>query len=220
MGDERLDTAYEAWDRSWGDVEERAEWARAEAVVTGFVPELRARGVRRVLDVGGGVGRHALAYAAAGFEVTLTDASANGVAEAARAAAAAAVVVDARIAPFSALPLPDASVDHVLSWNVLYHGDGATVAGALAECRRVLRPGGTLQITLLSKRNGGYGRGEEIRPDTFVDSARGGDKAHPHHYVDAPGACALLHAAGFEVRELVDVLQHPPDGWHWTVLAD
>jgi hypothetical protein len=49
--------------------------------------------------------------------------------------------------------------------------------------------------------------GREIRPD-------------PHHYVDAPGACSLLDAAGFVVRSLVDVDRHPPGGWHWAVLAD
>jgi tellurite methyltransferase len=220
MSEERLDTAHEAWDRSWGEAGERVAWERPEEVVTGLFPVLRERGVTRVLDVGGGVGRHAVAYAVAGFEVTMVDASATGVEQALRAAEAAGVRIDARVAAFGALPVADARVDHVLSWNVLYHGDGEVLAGALAECRRVLRPGGTLQITLLSKRNGGYGKGTEIRPDTFVDGARGGDKAHPHHYVDAAGACALLKAAGFEVRELVDVDQHPPGGWHWTILAD
>ena len=30
---------------------------------------------------------------------------------------------------------------------------------------------------------------------------------------------ATLGEAGFEVRSMVDVDQHPPDGWHWEVVA-
>jgi tellurite methyltransferase len=220
VNEERLDTAHEAWDSSWGDAQQRAQWVQAEPFVTDYIPALRARGATRVLDVGGGIGRHAIAYAQAGFEATMTDASATGVTEALRAAKTIGVRVDAAVASFTALPLADASFDHVLAWNALYHGDRTLVATALNECRRVLCPGGTLQITLLSKRNISYGKGQEIRADTFVDETSSGDKAHPHHYVDAVGACSLLRTAGFEAKALIDIDQLPPGGWHWTVLAE
>jgi ubiquinone/menaquinone biosynthesis C-methylase UbiE len=220
VSDERLDTAHEAWDRSWSDARQRAQWGQAHPFVTDHIPVLRARDGARVLDVGGGVGRHAIAYAKAGFDVMMTDASTTGVAEALRVAGTLGVHVDARVAPFTVLPVQDASVDHVLAWNVLYHGDRDVVAAGLSECRRVLRPGGTLQMTMLSKRNSSYGVGREIRADTFVDEASGDDKAHPHFYADAVGVCSLLAAAGFEVKELIDLDQHPPGGWHWTILGE
>jgi 2-polyprenyl-3-methyl-5-hydroxy-6-metoxy-1,4-benzoquinol methylase len=220
VNDERLDTAHEVWDRWWGDAQQRAEWDQPHPFVTAFIPELRARGSTRVLDVGGGIGRHAIAYAKAGFDVVMTDASTVGIAEALRVAKTVGVQVDARVAPFTALPVEDASVDHVLAWNVLYHGDRAVAAAGLSECRRVLRPGGTVQITMLSKRSSSYGVGREIRADTFLDDASTGDKDHPHFYVDAVGLCSLLSAVGFEAKEVVDVDQHPPGGWHWTVLAE
>ena len=56
----------------------------------------------------------------------------------------------------------------------------------------MLRPGGTPQLTMLSKRNRAFGIGREIRPDTFVDDAGTGDKAHPHFYVDATTLTAML----------------------------
>jgi 2-polyprenyl-3-methyl-5-hydroxy-6-metoxy-1,4-benzoquinol methylase len=220
VSDERLDTAHEAWDRFWGDAHQRAQWDHAHPFVTDYIPALRARGAVRVLDVGGGIGRHAIAYAQAGFDVTMTDASTTGVTEAARVAETAGIHLDARVAPFTDLPVEDASVDHVLAWNVLYHGDRELVAAGLSECRRALRSGGTLQMTMLSKRNASYGVGREIRPDTFVDETSGDDRTHPHYYADAVGVCSLLRAAGFEVKELIDVDQHPPGGWHWTVLAE
>jgi tellurite methyltransferase len=220
MGDQPLDTAHEAWDRTWGDATERAEWEQPHPAVLAYLDALRERGATRVLDIGGGVGRHALGYAQAGFATTMIDASPNGVTEALRVAAAMGLDLDARVAPFTALPVEDHSVDHALAWNVLYHGDRSIVSTGLSECQRVLRAGGTLQLTMLSKRNHGYGVGREIRPDTFVDDAGDPDKAHPHFYADAATVCTLLADHGFEVRDLNDVDMHPPGAWHWTILAD
>lgn len=221
MTRERLDTAYEEWDRRWADPGLRRDWREPDPEVTGFIPALLARGARRVVDVGTGIGRHALAYARSGLDVVAVDASTSGVAELARAADAEGLSVTTHVAPFTALPVDDASVDHVLAWNVLYHGDASTVAAALAECRRTLRAGGTLQLTMLSKRHRAYGHGVEIRPDTFVDEASDDDKRHPHHYLDAVGLARLLADAGFAPVSLVDLDQEPPTrAFHWTVLAE
>jgi tellurite methyltransferase len=217
---ERLDTAHEAWDRWWGEAKARSHWSEPEPAVVGFIPALRARRAKRVLDVGTGIGRHALVYARTGFDVLAIDASPTGLDELVRSAQAEGLRIDARIAPFAALPIKNAEVDHVLAWNVIYHGDGEVVTTALDECRRVLRPGGTLQLTMLSKRNSAYGLGHEVRPDTFVDDTSAGDKDHPHFYVDAGGLADLLAGAGFEAMSIVDVDQHPPGGWHWVVLAE
>jgi ubiquinone/menaquinone biosynthesis C-methylase UbiE len=211
---DRTDTAHEIWDQWWGQAKQRAPWSEPEPAVTTFIAALQARGARRVLDVGAGIGRHALAYARAGFDVTATDASPTGLAELIRSAQAESLSVDTRIGQFSALPVEDAVVDHVLAWNVLDHGDRDIVSTALAECRRVLRHSGTVQLTMLSKRNKAYGVGREICPDTFVDDNSTGDKNHPHFYTDAIRLCDLLAAAGFELMSMVDVDQRPPGGWH------
>jgi tellurite methyltransferase len=220
VSDERLDTAYEVWDRWWGQAEQRAHWSEPERVVTGYISALRARGARRVLDVGTGVGRHALAYARAGFDVVATDASSTGLDELIRSAGTEGLEIDTRLAAFTALPLEDASVDHILAWNVLYHGDGDVVAAALGECRRLLRPAGTLQLTMLSKRHRAYGIGREVRPDTFVDDTSTSDKRHPHFYADAVALTAMLAEAGFETLSLSDVDPESRTEFHWVVLAE
>jgi ubiquinone/menaquinone biosynthesis C-methylase UbiE len=220
VSEDRLDTAHEIWDRWWGEAKERAHWSDPEGAVVEYVPVLQGRRAQRVLDVGAGIGRHALTYARAGLQVVATDASATGIDEIVRAARSEGLEVEARVAPFTALPLDDATVDHVLAWNVLYHGDAEVVAAALAECRRVLRPTGTLQVTMLSKRHRAFGVGTEVRPGTFVDPTSTGDKEHPHFYVDALGLTALLAAAGFEVVSMADVDQKPLGSFHWLVVAE
>lgn len=220
MTEERLDTAHERWDQWWGQAQHRAHWSDPEPAVTELFPLLRGRGAERVLDVGAGIGRHALACARAGFEVAAIDASRTGLDELQRAAKAESLGIETQVAPFTAIPVEDASVDHVLAWNVLYHGDGELVRAAFEECRRVLRPGGSFQVTMLSKRHRAFGVGRQVRPDTFVDENSDGDKDHPHFYVDGKDLTALLADADFDVVSLADVDQQPPGGFHWLALAE
>jgi tellurite methyltransferase len=220
MEPSRLDTAHEYWDQWWGDAKGRAIWSDPDGAVTGFMPRLHERSATAVLDVGTGIGRHALAYARDGFEVIATDASKTGLEQLETSARDHGLSIETHLAPFTELPLPDASVDHVLAWNVLYHGDGSLVLGAFIECRRVLRRGGTFQLTMLSKRNSAYGVGREIREDTFVDESSKGDKDHPHFYVDAAGLTRLLAQAGFEALALRDFDQRPVGAFHWEVIAE
>jgi ubiquinone/menaquinone biosynthesis C-methylase UbiE len=65
-------------------------------------------------------------------------------AERARTRLAGHPAVTVHTGPAQALPLPDASADAVLAQTVLIHLAPATLDAALAEARRVLKPGGRL----------------------------------------------------------------------------
>jgi ubiquinone/menaquinone biosynthesis C-methylase UbiE len=94
-----------------------------------------------VIEIGAGSGAMAAELLAHHSHVTLTVTDVDPAmvdAAAARLGARATV----RQADATALPFPDESVDCVLSWVMLHHTiDWET---ALAECFRVLRPGGHL----------------------------------------------------------------------------
>jgi ubiquinone/menaquinone biosynthesis C-methylase UbiE len=100
----------------------------------------------QLLDVGGGPGTYAAPLARRGYRVQLVDPVRLHVEQARQAAASdpaaafTAVVGDAR-----ELSEPDQSQDAVLLFGPLYHlTDAAHRRKALAEARRVLRPGGRL----------------------------------------------------------------------------
>lgn len=99
------------------------------------------RGEETVADVGCGPGHYVEALAGRARRVAQLDLSPAMVAACRRRRAGAQVVADA-----ARLPLGAASVDVVLAAHMLYHV--ARIDDALAEARRVLRPGGSLLVAL------------------------------------------------------------------------
>ena len=211
-------TAVEAWDKRWATSEGRADWLEPHPAVVAILPELYARGVRRVLDLGCGVGRHALLFAEHGFDVAGIDGSPAGLAVVRETAAARGLSVSLHKGLADALPYPDAGFDYVLSWNVIHHGTLGDLGRRLGEIWRVLRPAGLLQATVLSTRDANYGIGRAIAPDTFViDQVE--RKGHPHCYCDAATLVGLL--AGFDLLTLSQQLQERrPGSHHWHIIAE
>ena len=214
----RTDTAHLAWNERWSTAEGRAEWLVPEPDVVATTQRLAGEGMtRRVLDLGCGVGRHALHLARLGFETFAVDLADAGLTELDRAATAAGLKIATSTAPMTALPFPDGHFDYVLSFNVIYHGDPGIVTKTIAEIRRVLRPHGVYQGTMLSKRNAGFGAGAEVAPNTFV-ADQGDDKDHPHFYCNAAELVALFD--GFELISLDDKVHARPGSWHWHMTAE
>jgi SAM-dependent methyltransferase len=109
----------------------------------------------RLLDLGCGFGRHAYQAARLGAEVVALDAGADELRSvlATFGAMAEAGEIDIDRARVGAvrgdavgLPFPDASFDRVIASEVLEHIPDDE--GAMAELARVLRPGGTMAVTV------------------------------------------------------------------------
>ena len=118
-------------------------WRRRTIAHAGIAPGMA------VLDLGAGTGDLSFAAAARGARVVAIDLSPGMLAVLARRATA---VQRARIRPLvgnaESLPLPDASVDRVVTgFTVRNVGD---LAQTFAELRRVLRPGGRAVVLELS----------------------------------------------------------------------
>ena len=126
------------------------ELARTQALLERYLPAPPAV----VADVGGGPGRYAVWLAERGLRVHLVDPIPLHI-EQARAASAAlpnATLASAGVGDARAIPLPDASVDAVLLLGPLYHlPERADRVQALAEARRVCRPGGVILAAVISR---------------------------------------------------------------------
>ena len=210
--------AYQHWDEQWRRTEGITTWAQPDPDVTALGEKVLAAGGRRCLDVGCGIGRHALALADLGFEAHAIDRSEAGLARVAAEAARRKVDVTTQMADMTSLPYPDGSFDFVVAWNVIYHGTPADAATAAAEITRVLRPGGHYLSTMLSKHNAQYGRGEQIAPDVFVQHDGPEDKAHPHLYTDMADILRLhqhLRLVSASDRE-----HSQPGSFHWHLVFE
>lgn len=160
-----------------------------------------------VLEIGFGSGLNVPFYPAGLTRVRALDPATAGRKLAAGRVAASPVPVEYIGLDAQRIPLPDASVDGVLTtWTLCTIPD---VAGALAEVRRVLRPGGTLAFIE-------HGRS----PDAGV--ARTQDRLEPLHRLML-GGChltrpidQLISASGLELTELETSYRPGPKSTSYT----
>jgi SAM-dependent methyltransferase len=123
--------------------EGQLELARTQELLGRHLPPAPAT----LIDIGGGTGTYAAWLASLGYAVQLVDIVPVHVQEAGRVGTFAAVVGDAR-----ALPVADASYDVALLLGPLYHLLAVEERRmALAEARRVVRPGGLVAAAFITR---------------------------------------------------------------------
>ena len=194
----------EPWDRA-----RRRAWPEVAAFAESFPAGAR------VLDLAAGNGRHGALAGKAGARVVATDFSRSLLAFAAERGLAV-VQADARD-----LPLRSSSFDGALFVAALHCIPGrAARVGALAELRRVLRPGGRALVTVWSRF-----RENGLRGALVADAdVPWGDVNRYYHFYAPVELMADCRAAGFRDarlsgKRLSREATWLPDNWFVTLAA-
>lgn len=109
---------------------------------------------KRVLEVGCGMGCMAMNWASHGAQLTAVDLNPVAVAQTTRRMEAFGLQAEVRQADGETLPFDNDSFDFVYSWGVLHHTP--RTKEAIAELRRVLKPGGRAGVMLYNRNSGLY----------------------------------------------------------------
>lgn len=161
-------TAVGAWQHIWNSPNGARLWAIPDRAVVDVASRWQqSPGIRRVLDVGCGAGRHLTMLAAAGFDAYGVDNSPAGLERCTRLLHDTGQSAALALADMAAIPFPDGCFDAAVAFNAIYHGPRAYVENAARELHRCLRPGGECFITMPSRRHRLYGKGEQEGPHTF-----------------------------------------------------
>jgi cyclopropane fatty-acyl-phospholipid synthase-like methyltransferase len=185
--------------------------------VTEFCGYLIENGLKRVLDLGAGGGRHTLLLAGEGLQVVALDVS-----ETAQESLDGRIR-DARLRnvtlvkhDMSSLPFVDGYFDAVVSTNVLHHGREREVRTAFGEAKRVLRRGGAALYVVVSDKDFRFGTGRKLEPKTFVFTS-GEEKGIVHHFFSVRELRNLLK--GFRVVKLWEELTPESAGMRAHIYA-
>jgi tellurite methyltransferase len=183
------------WESYWGNHNNWDWWKKPAPEVLDLIRSLSPNDKPKVLDLGCGLGRHAIAFGLAGFSVTATDISANAIQHLTDWARSLRLSIETQVCDVLADTLPAETFDVALSYNVLYHGSRERFAQAIQRVRKLLKGKGIFFFTCPSRQDGKYGLGESVGPHTYrcTSSITPGDI---HYFADETDLQELL--VGFE----------------------
>ena len=104
-----------------------------------------------VLDLGCGIGRHTVYFAAQGYHVSAIDIMEDAVYKTKEWLARENLEADVKLGKMTKLDYLDNHFDLVIAYNVIYHAFKFDIFKTLDEIFRVLKPGGYFFGTLLTK---------------------------------------------------------------------
>ena len=155
------------WEEFWSDKENQPYWTRPDELVLSFLESQSPQKYPSVLDAGCGLGRHAVAFAKAGFSVLATDSSVQAIDYVNQWAEEENLDIRTKVSNLLDPEIPLASFDIVLSFNVIYHGFRRDFVQAFQWVRALVRPGGLCYCTCPSRQDGKYGFGDSPALHTF-----------------------------------------------------
>ncbi len=148
--------------------------------MTSIAKRFKGCGVKQVLDLGCGSGRHTVFLAKQGFEVVGLDIALTGLEATLQQLAEAGLIGHVTASDILRLPFVDQAFDAIISVRVIHHDRLRVIQETVAEMWRVLQPNGLVWITVPVPKDHPSTQGREIEPGTYVPFS-GCEKGLPHH---------------------------------------
>lgn len=169
----------------WKNVADKSFWLEPCEESYYYAQKWSRQGRRSVLDLGCGLGRHSVLFARAGFKVTAVDISDEALGHLKAYSRENDVGIACRKADMEALPFSADAFDCVFAMHSAGHADSAGIERIMNEIKRVLKPDGTVFMTLCSKETGLYTDPNAHRTDeNTVIKTEGPEQGVPHYFVD------------------------------------
>lgn len=206
--------ASKAWE--WDKVKDE-RWRDPAAECYYLAERWGKQGYKNLLDLGCGVGRHAIFFARRGFTVEAFDLSEEGLAELKEGCRG--LPVNTTSGEMKNLPYEDSSFDCVLAYHVIYHTDTAGIKQVISEIKRVLKLGGEFYITFISKNHSSFQKGTEKPDPNTVIKMEEPEVGIPHYYAGTDDIGELLEDFTLLRVNHVNDLTNGPGKWHFYVLG-
>ena len=169
----------------WSIVSDKTLWLTPCEESYYYVEKWSREGRSGVLDMGCGLGRHALLFAKNGFDVTAMDISEEALSFLKEEAVKQGLNISCINANMESMPFPDNTFDCIFAMHSAGHADTEGMHRIMNEIKRVLKPGGAILITLCSKETWTYAESGLPKVDAnTVIKTDGPEQGVPHFFVD------------------------------------
>jgi SAM-dependent methyltransferase len=160
----------------------------------------RESGYVDLLDLGTGLGQHAIYFSKQGFNVTAMDISDYAVQYLKTWAAKENLPVNAEVGDMLSLHYPNQSFDCIFAYHVISHTDLIGIKKTIAEIERVLKPNGEVYLSFCSKESTEFieNRCNKLDKNTLI-SRDELEKGIPHFYADLNDIKELLKNFNIEL---------------------
>ena len=181
-----MEVKNQPWD--WSMVlssEDKNTWLEPCEESHYYAYKWKKEGRRSILDLGCGLGRHSLLFAYHGFKTTAVDISKEAIDFIRNSSKKAGLDILSKVADMCDLPFADDAFDCVFAMHSAGHCDTAGMKRVLAEIRRVLKPEGTVFLTLCSKETYSYAEADlPFVDENTVIKTDGPEQGVPHFFAD------------------------------------
>ncbi|MDF2548893.1 MAG: putative methyltransferase [Anaerosolibacter sp.] len=204
------------WD--WERGIEEKWWSEPSEDVYYYLHRWKDQGFKRFLDLGCGLGRHAILFAHNGFEVEAMDLAEKGLEVLRQNSKTLHLNIGISLGDMNHLPYTAGTFDCLLAYHVISHTDSSGIKNIIGEINRVLVHGGEFFITLCSKESPSYKSGKHpIIDENTILKTEGPEIEVPHFYCDLDTVKEII--SEFEtlhLRHIQDIYENTYS-WHYFV---